>query len=781
MGLYSLLLNQQGFTQIKRDMSYLGLESKYFQFNFDGIDIRNPINGGLLVNPIFELIDNVQLGEDQFSLISNPSTNQFHVTAGFLADGFSPSTKTRGLNSIYSILSGTDNHFVPIVFQLAVKNTVSQSNWRNGESFTEFWDGVNIQNIPVSYSEYDPNSNNNIYKEDTIDISYPNYRKGVERSVSDFAGKLIYKQDLFQLSYDLLGSVSDGRKGILPNQVFAFENRPEFEAQTFIQKFGLNVNLTDRISFSGAFTYSKDFYSEFDPIFKDNVLAYGDPDQNPNYIYRNGNISWKKSSYNFWDFSFLAHSNIISSFSKRQLISKNYESHLKISINDELSITPGFEFKSYEYRFVNYSPTALKRAKNSYSINSPNSSTEKETRYLNRELSVNNYGYDIYGKETDDGLFGARKPAVYSVFSGFNFNNDVLKLFGKIGYKNTNLDGIYIKNSIDFDTDGYLTNNSIEKSSAKSELIINSKIEYLILSGLTGFIEYNKDSFIPSFSEIYNGYAAVSASVYNSNYTIQPNGSEIKSIGSALFKIGMNYDDENSFKFEGSFFLRKIENIPLLRGYEPERNGQKYYVIGYNFNGTKDIKGLIGEFESYRYLGFKISGNGTYIFNKSGDVNSSNNNEYHYNTSLDYHTNDDHEITDAIDVFGFQFNLNGNSGYPYTRFNGYTTASIIPTETANSSTTPSFYLLDFSADAAFSVSDFHGLIYLKIENLTNKRVEYSVFSQTGSAYDDGYLNTQDGKNHGSKYAEVYNALNNSNNPDFFNSPRTVTVGVKLDF
>ena len=261
MVLYSLLLNQQGFTQIKRDLSYLGLESKYLQFNFDGIDIRNPIDGGLLVNPIFELIDNVQLGEDQFSLISNPSTNQFHVTAGFLADGFSPSTKTRGLNSIYSILSGTDNHFVPIVFQLAVKNTVSQSNWRNGESFTEFWDGVNIQNIPVSYSEYDPNSNNNIYKEDTIDISYPNYRKGVERSISDFAGKLIYKKDLFLLSYDLLGSVSDGRKGILPYQIFAFENRPEFEANTFIQKLGLNINLTERISFSGAFTYSKYFYS----------------------------------------------------------------------------------------------------------------------------------------------------------------------------------------------------------------------------------------------------------------------------------------------------------------------------------------------------------------------------------------------------------------------------------------------------------------------------------------------------------------------------------------
>jgi len=136
------------------------------------------------------------------------------------------------------------------------------------------------------------------------------------------------------------------------------------------------------------------------------------------------------------------------------------------------------------------------------------------------------------------------------------------------------------------------------------------------------------------------------------------------------------------------------------------------------------------------------------------------------------------------------------SGRPYTR-------AIVPQRFGaggiqgdlNSARLPWTYRLDLRVDKSFSLAKFgkegtkkrplEGNVYLRISNLLDTRNIIGVYRYTGSATDDGYLNTSDGQNQlGAAFDQV--AAENSynwalTNIDNFSLPRRIRLGARFDF
>ena len=213
-GLYSLLLTQPGFIQNKKSMTFRGLSWNYTKIELDGLDIKDPFSGELAFDPVLQTLDIITINDSyasgEVSLNSNQDFSVLRSSAGYLFDGFDPGKNTRGMQSIYATVSGPVLNWQSLSFAATAKRTSSKSLWLNGESVAEFWDGVGVNNIPMSHQEFNVQSNNYDQINDIVNISYPTFRNGAERTQYDFSGNLNYENEIFRIKYQILGQTALG-------------------------------------------------------------------------------------------------------------------------------------------------------------------------------------------------------------------------------------------------------------------------------------------------------------------------------------------------------------------------------------------------------------------------------------------------------------------------------------------------------------------------------------------------------------------------------------------
>ena len=113
------------------------------------------------------------------------------------------------------------------------------------------------------------------------------------------------------------------------------------------------------------------------------------------------------------------------------------------------------------------------------------------------------------------------------------------------------------------------------------------------------------------------------------------------------------------------------------------------------------------------------------------------------------------------------------------------------TLTLTGSDTPANYQLDLRVDKTFNIGPFDANLYLWITNVFNTRNVINVFPQTGDAYDDGYLTSDEGSatiesyrlKYGdevaNQYKSIYSAI--SYNSGNFGTPRQIRLGLRFDF
>ena len=145
-----------------------------------------------------------------------------------------------------------------------------------------------------------------------------------------------------------------------------------------------------------------------------------------------------------------------------------------------------------------------------------------------------------------------------------------------------------------------------------------------------------------------------------------------------------------------------------------------------------------------------------------------------------------------LERVGLNFLFTFNSGHPYTRVNDQSYGNArIPTEELNASRTPWNFQIDARLDKSFKVGPLDMNLYIWVINLLDTKNVEDVFIQSGSAYDNGYLGTQEGRKRvdsyaaygevfGQEYLEFYDQMN-FRNVNFFGPPRQIRVGFRCNF
>lgn len=819
-GLFSLLSTQTVFFQKKNGFSYHSFSSTYLKYEFDGMDIKDPMTGELAFSPILEILDNISIGNKfiagTISLTSEMNDDKLKSSVGYLLDGVRPSSTSRGYQSVFGFVNGPIPEFNAVKLSFAVKRSVSQSLWVNGEPISEFYDGVNISNIPVRRQiMVGANNERDSTVNSTLDLYAPNYRKGGERTQYDMYGKLSYENDYFTIGYQSLLMVADGRTSLGINYALVDKNRPSFEQMNQLHRLTFSQKLNDNLRYAVSVDYFRGKLTEHDPTFKDNVAAYGDPNKNPMFVYGNNNtIYYKQSSIQALNFTIYDDLNFMSSFHKMQQDYLQFSGELAFTGIENLTAAIGFINRSHEIRSILFNPVGLKSRMNNYErmmLDDPAHYKSGDlNKYLARSIGANNYGFDVFGNETDSNFDGPLKPSEFNLYTNGEYNlNGIGTFYGGLKYQRLNLGGIGLNDRIRSDNYfGYLTEDSYFETETENNIGYNFEFKTIDFSGFTFWLETKKDNIVSGYSDYYTGIALTSRIVLGGgNAFNQPLIVDPKSVEAKSTTIGVYYNVDDLVEFKGSYIFYNLKNSLQLRTAGILKDGVPSQIYAFVPGGETDPSEIelqaatarwnyIKLFARYNKAIDKISGSGTGQFRTvwstdgfaSVNTSSSTENLDQLSATIDFHANQENEITDIVNEFGFSIGYQRHSGHPYTRIGGYLSTNSIPSEAVNSSVTPPVYTIDLTADFGFTLSSMRGFAFVKVENLTNRRNIYNVFGQTGSAYDDGYLATEEGKkisninpDYQEFYAPLYNAFVNQNNPEFFGSPRTVTFGVRFDF
>ena len=145
---------------------------------------------------------------------------------------------------------------------------------------------------------------------------------------------------------------------------------------------------------------------------------------------------------------------------------------------------------------------------------------------------------------------------------------------------------------------------------------------------------------------------------------------------------------------------------------------------------------------------------------------------------------------------GLNLQANAGSGTPYSRQISVTSLSDSRSSldgSINGSRLPWTYRLDLSINKRFKLSwgelnnqkSTSVEVYVRVLNLLNTSNVINVYSYTGNADDDGYLTSAVGVDATQKetdpnsYVDLYSLM--LNNPSHYSRPRTINLGVRLDF
>ncbi len=444
----------------------------------------------------------------------------------------------------------------------------------------------------------------------------------------------------------------------------------------------------------------------------------------------------------------------------------------------------------------------------------------------------NNYGFDIYGNETDAGEFAPKHPILASGYLEDRIEVNDLIINAGLRYDYINMD------SWAWTHPQYPTIDSVN-TIPDTALATGSKYGYV--SPRLGFsfpvtdrtvfhLQYGKFVQSPSLDIAYRGVYQVAQFLTASNLFTNPLAFNPEPVRTTQYEIGFSQQITDFAAFDLTAFYKDIKGqlqysiIYTASGWTPS-NYQAF--VNQDFATTKGL-----EFALHLRRTERLRAEVTYTFSDASGTNSFTNssigsqqvnkdvptvllpltyNQAHTGSIfLDYRFGKD-DGGPILQQLGVNLLLSFNSGHPFTyaQYTGLGQASawtggLIPVQDSrgrrpigppNSSTTPWNYNLDLRVDKTVSIYNLDVNFYVYAQNLLDTKNVINVYQKTGNAYSDGFLNTTDGQQiiagerYTQRFADLYQALNYDNREaalqtygyDLFGSPRQLRIGVLINY
>jgi outer membrane receptor for ferrienterochelin and colicin len=342
-------------------------------------------------------------------------------------------------------------------------------------------------------------------------------------------------------------------------------------------------------------------------------------------------------------------------------------------------------------------------------------------------------------------------------------------------------------------------------------------------------VQYGKFAQMPALRQALTGGARLALETGGQNFINAPTAFNLEPMHTTQYEIGFEQQFTDRASFDITGFYRDIKGQIQLRnqavsplsvgasgGYNFLQNGDFATTRGIEFVlKVRRTRGLQTEF-NYTLQDARGTGSST-LTAVSGVENKTNlptlvmpldfNQRHSGSLFLDYRIERQGSLLDRLNsslLFTF------SSGHNYTLVGGslgqrgpqdgaimddFDPRSRKPLEAINSSTTPWIFETDMRISKAFSIgADRSVNVFLRADNLFNRKNVINVYRRTGTATDDGFLTTPELSEQivaarGDAFVDMFEKINLQNREhywanqggDLFSEPRQIHLGFSLDF
>ena len=815
-GVNAIVATSAGVVEQGGNIFVRGSRSDGVAFYVDGVLVTDPVFGGSTSGVINNAIEEIQVqaggysaefgganggiistqtrtGRDNYQITGEAITDNFVGVGNKFLDTYSYGYSEYALTIGGPVIPG----YKDLKFFFAANNIFQRSG-------AAFYRGLQMDNV------FDPALGAN---SDTLDFNYPDgYRINAPRTSTQLQGNLTFDLNplTFRVNANYVGGWSRGGAGIA---AFAAQKSARL---TEYERISGSLKATHVLAANAFYDVIVNYYSDLeffmDPYFKHNVAAYGDSIANAKIGRNLQGDSDNFAHTKLYGFDFYNQNEWLSGYEKRKYSTIGGKFNFLYQLGKNHEFKTGVEYTTHTIRRYALGGNAfavsnLARAVADGSVNDVYS-------------RLDNYGYDVYGNESDKGLDAAKNP----VFAAFYIQDkmEYSDLVFNIGfrYDYIDIDGEVFKNpsNIDFNDAGEIDQNSLETLKPIDFVSPRIGVSFPVTDRTVFHAQYGKFIQQSRLRDVYQGYSVVADNIKGGFAISAPVGFGVRPERTTQYEIGFKQQLGESFAFDLTGFYKDIKDQVQIRSIfaDADAEHKQYYAwVNGDFSTTKGIEvkldlrrtDRISATVDYTYSDAQGTGSnpstafrtiwqsptGTPYFPQQ--VTPLDFNQAHKgNINLDYRfgKDDGPELFGSkfLSDFGMNFLFSFASGFNYTRWEGYANART-PLEPLNNSTTPWTYQIDARIDKSFSLGPISLNVYLWIVNLLNKQNVVSVFNNTGDAYDDGYLSSDAGQsqynnyklNYGQKYADtyakLYRALNYASGN--FGTPRQIRLGVKINY
>ncbi len=534
---------------------------------------------------------------------------------------------------------------------------------------------------------------------------------------------------------------------------------------------------------------------------------------------------WVPSDYNIFGYAFEKDGVVTNNYSKSAAQTMSGRFDLSYLPTKHHNIKFGGEFKQHTQRNWatrvnqnNYANTLNQAMKTD-----GHGTLEQEKEKILYATGVNNYGYDIWGEETDeDGFYAPHKPIEAGVYLQDKIEFDDIILNVGLRYDYFDMDNLTLKDptkpedavsteskSGNLNMDGFTEVEPFSSLSPRLSVSFPVTDQTVFHAGFGKFVQQ------APLGEVYAGYHSFAYEVGQSNFFSDPNGANLRPIRKTHYEVGFRQQLTDFMAFDvtgyyddikGQIYFAVIDVDPTspYTSYNSKQNGDFSTTKGVEIQLTMRRYNRLSasaslSFQDARGTGSNPNSNsgivgapldGVTVFRPSYVTPLDYNKPFKGSLFLDYRFGVD-DGPAVLDQFGVSLLATFSSGHPYTL--GVGGANIEddarfrqPLEPLNSSLTPSNMNIDLKFDKSFSIFDNLGAnIYVKVLNLLDTRIVEDVFIRSGAADDDGYLSDPElgGKlieKYGEIFNDVYQALEIDYN-GFYGNARQILLGIRLEY
>lgn len=792
-----------------------GSRSDAVAFYVDGVLVNDPLFGGSRSGVINNAIEEIQVQAGGYSaefgganggIISTQTRtgrDNYQITAEVITDNIAGGVGNKFLDtysygySEYAVTIGGPviPGYKDLKFFLAGNNIFRRSR-------AAFDRGIDMKNV------VDPSRG---ALADTIDIYYPaGYLVANPASSYQVQGNLTFDLNPITLRVNANYVRNWSRDGVGITTYAARRSATLNESQIISGSIKGTHVLAANAFYDIIVNYYTDLSFSMDPIFKHNTSAYGDSLENAKVGRNLQGDGFQLSRAFAYGYNFLKEDETRAGYEKRKYSTLGGKFNFLYQLGKNHEFKAGVEYTTHTIRrYALGSAFSVATLARSIADGSPYD-------VYNR---VDNYGYDVYGNETDNGLVAPKKPVFAAVYVQDKMEYSDLVLNVGFRYDYINIDGEVFKNphNIEFDDNGEISQKSLETLKPIDFVSPRIGVSFPVTDKTVFHAQYGKFIQQSRLRDVYQGYTVVADNIRGGFAISAPVGFGVRPERTTQYEIGFKQQLGESFAFDITGFYKDIKDQVQIRSIfaDADATHKQYYAwVNGDFATTKGIElkldlrrtERISATVDYTYSDAQGTGSnpssafrtiwqsptGTPYFPQQ--VAPLDFNQAHKgNINIDYRfgKDDGPEIfgSKILSEFGANFLFSFASGFNFTRWEGFANART-PVEPLNNSTSPWTFQIDARIDKSFSIGPLSMNIYLWVQNLLNTQNVVAVFNNTGDAYDDGWLSSDEGqaqlngyKVYGQQYADTYKKLYKalSYSAGNFGAPRQIRLGVKINY